>query len=60
MAAIFGEGNFFLKIAKSTLLSYPVGRKFFNEITLSCTVMEIEGNLCFSIFGKVAITQSVI
>ena len=28
MSAIFGEGNFFLKIAKSTLLRYPVGQKF--------------------------------
>ena len=28
MAAIFGEGKFFLKIAKSTFLRYPVGRKF--------------------------------
>ena len=24
----------------------------FDEITLSCTVMKIEGNFCFSIFGK--------
>ena len=29
MAAIFGEGKFF-EIAKSTLLGYPVGRKFRN------------------------------
>ena len=36
MAAICGEGNFFLKIAKSTFLRYPVGR----------------ANLCFAIFGK--------
>ena len=27
MAAIFGEGNFFLKIAKSTLVRYSVGEK---------------------------------
>ena len=26
--------------------------KNFDEITLSCTVKEIEANLCFSIFGK--------
>ena len=47
MAAIFGEGKFFLKIAKSTFLRYPGGQK-------SRTVKEIEANLCFSIFGKVA------
>ena len=42
--SIFGEnGRHFggeenvLKIAKSTLLRYPVGRKF-DEIALSCTV----------------------
>ena len=51
MAAIFGEGKFFLKIAKITFLRYPVGRKF-DEIALSRTVKEIEGNLCFAIFGK--------
>ena len=28
MVAIFGEMKFFLKIAKSTFLRYPVGRKF--------------------------------
>ena len=26
--------------------------KNFDEITLSCTVKEIEANFCFSIFGK--------
>ena len=36
-----------MKIAKSTLLRYPVGR-----IALSRTVKEIEANLCFAIFGK--------
>ena len=51
MAAIFGEGKIFLKIAKSTLLQYPVGRKF-DEIALSRTVKGIEANLCFAIFGK--------
>ena len=44
-------GENFLKIAKSTLLRYPVGRKF-DEIALSHTVKEIEANLCFAIFGK--------
>ena len=46
----WGEENF-LKIAKSTLLRYP-WVKSFDEIALSCTVKEIEANLCFSIFGK--------
>ena len=51
MAAIFWEGKIFLKTAKITLLRYPVGENF-DEITLSCTVKEIEANLCFAIFGK--------
>ena len=47
-----GRGKF-LKIAKSTLLRYPVGRKFRKfEIALSRTVKEIEANLCSAIFGK--------
>ena len=50
MAAIFGEGKT-LKIAKSTILRYPAGRKFC-RIALSRTVKEIEANLCFGIFGK--------
>ena len=29
MAAIFGEGKIFWKIAKIAFLRYPVGRKFF-------------------------------
>ena len=48
MAAICGKRKIFLKIAKSTLLRYPVGRNF-REIALSRAV---EANLCFSIFGK--------
>ena len=51
MAAIFGKGKIFLKTAKITLLRYPVGENF-DEIALSRTVKEIEGNLCFAIFGK--------
>ena len=47
----FWGGENFLKIAKSTFLRYPVGRNF-DEIALSCTVKEIEANLCFVIFGK--------
>ena len=44
-------GENFLKIAKSTFLRYPWVENF-NEIALSRTVKEIEGNLCFAIFGK--------
>ena len=40
-----------MKIAKSTLLRYPVGRKF-DEIALSRMVTEIGLNLCFSIFWQ--------
>ena len=51
MAAIFGEGKFFLKIAKIAFVRYPMGENF-DEIALSRTVKEIEANLCFAIFGK--------
>ena len=59
MAAIFflGGGNF-LKIDMSTCLRvhflYTLWVENFDEIALSCTVKEIEVNLCFAIFGKVA------
>ena len=53
MAAIFEKGKIFLKIAKSTFVRYP-GVENFDKIALSRTVKEIEGNLCFAIFGKVA------
>ena len=43
MAAIFGEGEIFLKISKITMLTYPVGENF-GEIVLSRTVKEIEAN----------------
>ena len=33
------------------LEEYPVGRKFRQNRSI-CTVKEIEGNLCFPIFGK--------
>ena len=46
-----GREKFFVKIAKITFLRYPVGENF-DEIALSRTVKEIEGNLCFAIFGK--------
>ena len=35
MAAIFGKRNFFLKIAKSTLIRYPLGRKFRQNHSIS-------------------------
>ena len=47
----FWGGEIFLKIAKITFLRYPVGQNF-DEIALSCTVKEIEANLCFAIFGN--------
>ena len=46
---MWGGENFF-KIAKSTSLRHPVGRKF--RRNRSRTVKEIEANLCFAIFGK--------
>ena len=46
----FWEEENFLKIAKSTFLRYPMGRKF--QRNNSILVKEIEANLCFSIFGK--------
>ena len=48
-----GRGNFFLKIAKNTFLD-TLWLKNFDEIALSRTVKETEANLCFAIFGKVA------
>ena len=47
----FWGGENFLKIAKITVLRYPVGENF-DEIALSSTVKEIEAILCFAIFGK--------
>ena len=35
MAAIFGEGKIFLKIATSTFLRYPMGRKFRRNRSIS-------------------------
>ena len=51
MAAIFGEGNIFLKFARVEF-SDTLWVENFAEIALSRTVKEIEGNLCFAIFGK--------
>ena len=47
----FWGGENFFTIAKSTLLRYSVGQNF-DKIALSHTVLEIEANLCFAIFGK--------
>ena len=51
MAAIFGEGNFFFKLPR-VQYSDTLRVENFDEIALSRTVKEIEGNLCFAIFGK--------
>ena len=51
MAIIFGEGKFFLKIAKITLFD-TLWVENFDEIALFRTVKEIETNSCFAIFGK--------
>ena len=51
MAAIFGEGKFFWKLQILHSLD-TLWVENFDEITLSRTVKEIEGNLCFAIFGK--------
>ena len=44
-------GENFLKIAKSTFLRYPAGRKFRRNRSIS-HVKEIESILCFAILGK--------
>ena len=51
MAAIFGEGKFFWKLQRVHSLDTPWVENF-DEIALSHMVKEIEGNLCFAIFGK--------
>ena len=51
MAAIFGEGKFFLKLPRAQC-SDTLWVKNFDEIALSRMVKEIEANLCFAIFGK--------
>ena len=42
MAAILGEGKFFLKLPRIQCSNFDISRM----------VKEIEGNLCFAIFGK--------
>ena len=51
MAAIFGEMKIFGKLPRVHFLD-TLWVKNFDEIALSRTVKEIEGNLCFHIFGK--------
>ena len=51
MAAIFGEGKIFGKLQILRSLDTLCVENF-DEIALSRTVKEIEGNLCFAIFGK--------
>ena len=53
MAAIFGEGKFFWKLER-VHCSDTLWVENFDEIALSRTIKEIEANLCFAIFGKVA------
>ena len=53
MAAIFGEEKIFWKLPIVHFWD-TLWFENFDEITLSRTVKEIEANLCFSIFGKVA------
>ena len=47
----FWGGENFLKIARIHFL-HTLWVENFDEIALSHTVKEIEGNLCFAIFGK--------
>ena len=51
MAAIFGEGKILGKLQILHSLD-TLWVENFDEIALSCTVKEIEANLCFAIFGK--------
>ena len=51
MAAIFGERNIFWKLQRVHSLD-TLWVENFDEIALSRMVKEIEGNLCFAIFGK--------
>ena len=50
MAAQSGGKVIFVKSCQYTLDT--LGVENFDEIPLSCTVKEIEANLCFSIFGE--------
>ena len=52
MAAIFGEGKIFGKLHRLHSLD-TLWVENFDEIALSRTVKEIEGNLCFAILAKI-------
>ena len=49
MAAIFGEGKIFSKIAKSRFLRYPVGRKFRQNRSISHGLGDMSTFAFFSI-----------
>ena len=51
MAVILGKGKFFWKLPL-VYWSVTLWVEYFDEITLSRTVKEIEANLCFAILGK--------
>ena len=51
MAAICGEGKIFGKLQRVHFLDTRWVENI-AEIALSCTVKEIEANLCFAIVGK--------
>ena len=51
MATIFGKRKIFWKLPRVYCLD-TLWVENFDEIALSRTVKEIEGNLCFAIFGK--------
>ena len=55
MAAIFEESKFFLKIAKSPLIIYPVVRKFRQNRSISHGL----GDRHIYVFCYVAITQEI-
>ena len=55
MAAIFEESTIFLKIAKSTLFIYPVGRKFRRNRSISHGL----GDRHIYVFCYVGITQEI-
>ena len=48
----FWGGENFLRFLKRVHSLDTLWVENFDEITLSCTVKEIEANLCFAIFGK--------
>ena len=54
MAAIFGEGKIFFKIANIAFLRYPVGRKFRRNLLLSrLTVKRDRSEFVFCHFWQI-------